>query len=149
MLPTYLRTCSITVSFDPNEQSGVCHNLDGVGIIEVNWKMSRLFFLILINIPSIQPLRGYLAPLVTAFGASGAHFPQVPLKLLSRVASYYVSHSTPIGVGAFPMLPQVSRITVHWLLITDHWYDAHNVQITYLPFFEYRCWLSHGFRCNE
>jgi hypothetical protein len=54
----------------------------------------------------IHTFRGYLAPLVTAFGAF-YELPQVPLKLLSRVSSYYVSHSTPFGVGAFYELPQV------------------------------------------
>jgi hypothetical protein len=80
----------------------------------------------------IQPLRGYLAPLVTAFGASGAHLPQVspvaihiqPLSglarwghiyhrfhlwLLSRVANYYVSHSTPIGVISLRSLLRLAR----------------------------------------
>jgi hypothetical protein len=60
---------------------------------------------------NIQALRGYLAPLVTAFGASWAHFPQVALKLLSRyarnenlsrVASYCVSHSTWGGENEVP-----------------------------------------------
>jgi hypothetical protein len=40
--------------------------------------MGILFFGSYLNCFTFNPYRGYLAPLVTAFGASGAHLPQVP-----------------------------------------------------------------------